>query len=52
MLSATFVSTMTLLEPVIAALLAAWLFGERLGPATAIGAAVILGSIALALRAT
>ena len=51
-LSATFVSTVTLLEPVIAAVLAAFLFGERLGPATAIGAAVILGAIALAVRAT
>ncbi len=50
-LSATLVSTMSLLEPVAAALLAAWLFGERLGPATAVGAAVILASIALALRA-
>lgn len=49
-LSATFVSTVTLLEPVIAALLAAWLFGEGLGPATALGACVILGGIGLALR--
>ena len=51
-LSATFVSTVTLFEPVIAALLAAWLFGERLGWPTALGAAVILGSIALAARAS
>jgi drug/metabolite transporter (DMT)-like permease len=49
-LSATFVSTMTLLEPVIAAVLAAWLFAERLGPTTAVGAAVILVAIAVALR--
>ena len=50
-LSATFVSTVTLLEPVIAALLAAWLFGERLGPLTALGAALIFAAIALAVRA-
>ena len=50
-LSATFVSTMTLLEPVIAAVLAAWLFSERLGATTALGAAVILAAIAVALRA-
>jgi drug/metabolite transporter (DMT)-like permease len=49
-LSATFVSTITLLEPVIAAVLAAWLFAERLGPATAVGAVVILGAIAIASR--
>jgi drug/metabolite transporter (DMT)-like permease len=49
-LSATFVSTMTLLEPVIAAVLAAWLFGERLGATTGIGAAIILAAIAVALR--
>jgi drug/metabolite transporter (DMT)-like permease len=51
-LSATFVSTVTLFEPVIAALLAAWLFGERLGWPTALGGAVILGAIALAARAS
>jgi drug/metabolite transporter (DMT)-like permease len=49
-LSATFVSTMTLLEPVIAAVLAAWLFAERLGAATAVGAVVILAAIGVALR--
>jgi drug/metabolite transporter (DMT)-like permease len=48
--SATFVGTMTLLEPVIAALLAAWIFGERFGTSTAVGAAIILGAIAVALR--
>jgi drug/metabolite transporter (DMT)-like permease len=49
-LSATFVSTATLLEPVVAAVLAAWLFGERLGATTAAGAVVILGAIAVAVR--
>jgi len=49
-LSVTFVSTMTLLEPVIAAVLAAWLFAERLAPATAVGAVVILAAIGVALR--
>lgn len=48
-LSATFVSTVTLLEPVIAGVLAAWIFGERLGPTTALGALVILAGIAAAL---
>ncbi len=49
-ISATLVSTLTLLEPVIAAVLAAWAFGERLGAATAFGAAVILVAIGVALR--
>jgi drug/metabolite transporter (DMT)-like permease len=49
-LSATLVSTFTLLEPVMAGLLAAVIFHERLGPATAIGATVILAAIAVALR--
>jgi len=49
-LSATLVSTMALLEPVIAAVLAAWIFAERLGAATAAGAVVILASIAVASR--
>ncbi|HEV3086355.1 MAG TPA: DMT family transporter [Candidatus Elarobacter sp.] len=49
-LSATFVSTVTLLEPVIAAALAAWLFAERLGVTTALGAIVILAAIGIALR--
>lgn len=49
-LSATLVLTLTLLEPVIAGVLAAWLFAERLGPSTAIGAAVIIASIGVALR--
>jgi drug/metabolite transporter (DMT)-like permease len=30
--------------------LAAWLFGERLGATTALGALVILAAIAIALR--
>jgi DME family drug/metabolite transporter len=49
-ISATLVSTMTLLEPVIAAVLAAFVFGERLGAETALGAAVILAGIAVAMR--
>ena len=49
-ISATLVGTMILLEPLIATLLAAWLFGERLGAATAIGAIVILAAIGIALR--
>ncbi len=49
-LSATFVSTITLLEPVIAAVLAAWLFAERPSAATAVGAVVILAAIAVASR--
>ena len=49
-LSATLVSTFILLEPLIAAVLAAWLFGERLGATTAIGAVVILAAIGIALR--
>ena len=48
--SATLVSTLTLLEPVIATVLAAWLFTERLGVTTAIGAIVILVAIGVALR--
>jgi drug/metabolite transporter (DMT)-like permease len=50
-LSATFVATTTLLEPVIAAIAAAWIFNERPGPGTAAGAGVILLAIALAIRA-
>jgi drug/metabolite transporter (DMT)-like permease len=49
-ISATLVGTLILLEPLIATVLAAWLFGERLGAATAIGAAIILAAIAVALR--
>jgi drug/metabolite transporter (DMT)-like permease len=50
-LSPTFVATTTLLEPLIAAVLAALLFRERLAPSALIGAFVILGAIALAIRA-
>ncbi len=50
-LSATLVATTTLLEPVIAALLAAAIFGERLAPGTLLGALLILAGIALAIRA-
>jgi drug/metabolite transporter (DMT)-like permease len=50
-LSPTFVATTTLLEPLIAALLAAILFQERLAPSALAGAVVILGAIALAIRA-
>ena len=48
-LSATLVSTTTLLEPVIAALAAAAVFGERLAPITALGALLIFAGIALAV---
>lgn len=45
--SATDASIVTLLEPLVAALLAAFLFGERLGALGWVGAALLLGSIAL-----
>ncbi len=50
-LSATFVALTTLLEPAIAAVAAALVFGERPGPFTAAGALLILIAIALAIRA-
>jgi drug/metabolite transporter (DMT)-like permease len=50
-LSATFVATVTLIEPAIAALLAALIFRERLAPGTLIGSLVVLAGIALAIRA-
>ena len=50
-LSATFVAMTVLLEPVIAALAAALVFGERPAPFTAVGALLVLVAIALALRA-
>jgi len=50
-LSATLVATTTLLEPVIAAALAAAIFAERLAIGTAAGAFLILAGIALAIRA-
>ena len=40
----------TLLEPVVAALLALWLFGERLGPYAVVGGALILIAIGTFLR--
>lgn len=49
-LSATLVATVTLIEPAIAAVLAAAILGERLAPGTLAGAAVVLAGIALALR--
>jgi drug/metabolite transporter (DMT)-like permease len=48
-LSPTFVATTTLLEPAIAALLAALIFGERLSGGTLVGALAILAGIALAI---
>jgi drug/metabolite transporter (DMT)-like permease len=50
-LSPTFVATTTLLEPIIAAVAAAVVFGERPGPFTAAGALLVFLAIALALRA-
>ncbi|GAC1547748.1 MAG: hypothetical protein NVS2B17_32140 [Candidatus Velthaea sp.] len=49
-LSATFVATVTLIEPAIAAVLAALIFAERLAPATIAGSLVIVVAIGLALR--
>jgi len=49
-LSATLVGVTTLLEPVIAAVAAALVFGERPAPFTALGALVILTGIGLAIR--
>ncbi len=50
-LSPTFVATVTLIEPVIAGVLAALVFGERLAPATLAGSVVIFVAIGIALRA-
>jgi drug/metabolite transporter (DMT)-like permease len=50
-LSPTFVATATLIEPALAALLAALLFGERLAPGTLAGAVLVLAAIFIALRA-
>ncbi len=50
MLSATLVGMTILLEPVIAAIAAALIFGERLAPLTGLGALVILAGIGLAVR--
>jgi len=49
--SPTTVAISTLLEPAIAAGLAALIFGETVGPWLALGAALLLAGIALALRA-
>ena len=51
MVSATFVATTTLLEPVIAAVAAAFVFGERPGALVTAGALLILLAIGLAIRA-
>jgi drug/metabolite transporter, DME family len=45
--AATVASITTLLEPLVATLLAWLLFGERLGPLGALGAALLLGSMLL-----
>ncbi|MGD0475374.1 MAG: DMT family transporter [Candidatus Velthaea sp.] len=50
-LSATLVATVTLIEPAIAGVLAALIFGERLAPGTLAGALIVLAGIALAVRA-
>jgi drug/metabolite transporter (DMT)-like permease len=50
-LSVTFVAMTVLLEPVIAAVAAAIVFGERPAPLTAVGALLVLIAIALALHA-
>lgn len=51
LLSATFVALTTLLEPLIAAVAAAFVFGEQPAPFTAAGAILILIAIGLAIRA-
>lgn len=51
LISPTFVALTTLLEPLIAAVAAAVVFGERPAPFTAAGAVLILIAIALAIRA-
>jgi drug/metabolite transporter (DMT)-like permease len=51
LLSATFVALTTLLEPLIAAVAAAFVFGEQPAPLTAAGAVLILIAIAMAIRA-
>ena len=48
-LSATVVSIVTLFEPLIAAVLAWILFREELGPLGLLGAALLLGTMALIL---
>ncbi len=46
------VALSTLCEPVVAAILAAIAFHERIGPKTALGGVLILGAVALVLRAS
>jgi drug/metabolite transporter (DMT)-like permease len=50
-LSVTFVATTTLLEPLIAAIAAAFVFGEHPAPFTAAGALLVFIAIALAIHA-
>lgn len=47
---ASVAGVVTLLEPLTATLLGVWLFGERLGPAGAGGAVLLLSAIALLLQ--
>jgi drug/metabolite transporter (DMT)-like permease len=49
-LTSTIVAMTTLLEPIVAALLAAWLFSERLSPLTTLGGVLVLAGIALLVR--
>jgi drug/metabolite transporter (DMT)-like permease len=51
-LPATMSSVSLLIQPVVAAVLAWWLFGEALGPLQFVGAALVLAGIVLARRAT
>ncbi len=48
--SATAASTITLLEPLTATLLAVALFHERLGPLGVVGAALLLGAVVILAR--
>lgn len=50
--TATVASTVNLLEPLTSTVLAWLLFDERLGPAGLLGAALLLGAMALLLRGT
>lgn len=49
-LTSTVVAMTTLLEPLVAALFAAWLFSERLGPLTTLGGALVIVGIAVLVR--
>jgi drug/metabolite transporter (DMT)-like permease len=46
------VALSTLCEPVVAAILAALAFQERIGPKAALGGLLVLGAVALILRAS